>query len=523
MPMKQAILPALLGLLAAAPAAAQVERATFDSSPFSLGTLTERDGALNRDLWEGADAAAVSDLLSAVPTRFEDPAKRMMLRQVLLSPGDGPSGADGALAGLKLLKASEAGYVMEAGALAELTPGLQIQPALSRIVAMRDLYRGNIDSACQRGANLREGRQSPFFVRLRALCYINAGERPAAELTISLAREENVLTARDEQMYASLFSGRPTASFPENALEYAAYRKNLGLFAPGDIETLAPPVVAAAVLDQGLSTQARQAALLRASKENLLPPRDLMTAASQLDGTAIAADIQKVANQPEGSPERGAAIGEVLKAAASDDDAFYLRSQIFGTQIASTASDVATVPFAAEFALAALLGGRFEEAERWMQTVAAEQSIGAERAFLNLAKLYSYRRPGPAQRLAGAIGENLPEPPGAVIDIADPAAQAEANIDLAEQVDRGLTASASGSRAALLLAALGTAGVEATGELAVIRDVLGVGLYSRAEADDLARQAAFRREALAFADRIREDVINQQAYIPRQKPAAPSR
>ncbi|MEM7518422.1 MAG: hypothetical protein AAF368_16055, partial [Planctomycetota bacterium] len=72
----------------------------------------------------------------------------------------------------------------------------------------------------------------------------------------------------------------------------------------------------------------------------------------------------------------------------------------------------------------------------------------------------------------------------------------------------------------LLLAGLGTAGVEASGELAVIRDTLGLSLYDRANAGDLARQAAFRREALAFADRIREDVVNQQAYVPRIKPSA---
>ena len=135
-------------------ASAQVERTSFDTGPFSFGTLTQADGALSQDLWQGSDAALVEDLLESVPVRFDDPVKRMMLRRVLLSPGEGPDGAGAELAGLKLLRAAEAGYVFEAGAVAELMPGLAAAPALSRIVAMRDLYAGDIDRACQRATRI---------------------------------------------------------------------------------------------------------------------------------------------------------------------------------------------------------------------------------------------------------------------------------------------------------------------------------------------------------------------------------
>ncbi|NNU14866.1 hypothetical protein HK107_00835 [Parvularcula sp. ZS-1/3] len=504
-------------------ASAQVERANFDTSPFSLGTLTEQDGALPRTLWEGSEAAFVQEQLFAVPTRFNDPMKRLVLRRVLMSPGNGPQGADARLAGIKLLKAAEAGYVMEAAALAELTPGLPMQPELTRIIAMRDLYRGQFDRACSRGANLREGRQTPFFVKLRAFCYINAGETPAAELTISLAREEGVLTAADERMYAALFSGEAPSRLPENALEYATFRKLIGLFDPDDIALVTPPVVAAVALDAGLSTAAREAALLRAAQDDLLPARELGDAAASLDGTVLASAVTRVRNLPDGSPERAQALGEILVNSRDEPENYLLRTKIFGQELASLQPSVATVPYAAEFALSNLLLRRYQRAEVWMQTVAAEQTIGAERAFLNLAKLYSYLAPNAAQRLAGAIGEELPEPPVPAITIGDDGAADAVEASLSEVTPRAIVAAHSGSEGSMLLAALELSAVSADPRTDEAARTAAEALLDLSGGAALASEAAFRQQALAFAGRLREETINKQAFIPRLKPERPGR
>jgi hypothetical protein len=503
---------------ALSPAAAQVERASFDQSPFALGTLTESDGALSRDLWAGSEAEAVGEQLRNLPTRFDDPVKRMILRRVLLSPGEAPEGADSQLAGLKLLKASEAGYAMEAGGLAELSPGLSTRPSLSRIAAIRDLYRGRIDPACQRGASLREGRQDPFFVRLRAFCYIHTGERAAADLTISLAREEGALSASDERMFSALLAGRPIAEYPESGLQYAAYRKNAGVFAPGDIERLAPSVAAAVVLDEGIAIPAREQALYRAARESLLGDRDLGDAAVNLTGTAAAEEIGRIRGYPEGFSEREVAIGEALLAARSNPDLFLLYTKVFSSEIASLMPQEQTAPFAAEIALASLLNRRFEAAERWMQQLATEQTIGAERAFLNLAKLYGYLRPGAAQRLAGAVGAEISGPKVGEIQIYDPLAARSEDIELAEETSRALRAARSGSRAAMLLSALTSGAIEAEGEAAAIRDRIGSTLYSEANASEFLREAAFTRDALAAVASLRESAIDDEAYVPRLKP-----
>ncbi|MEM9839125.1 MAG: hypothetical protein AAF830_08215 [Pseudomonadota bacterium] len=511
-------------LMLSASAAAQVERANFDASPFALGTLNQADGALEPTLWEGVDAQTLAAQFESLPVRFEDPAKRMMLRRVLLSPGPGPEEATGELAAMKLLKAAEAGYALEAGSVAELSPGLAGRPGLSRVAAIRDLYRGQSDGACGRGATLREGRQDPFFVRLRAFCYIHANERAAAELTLNLAREEGVLSAKDERMFRDLLGGRSPEWLPETGLQYAAYRKLGGILAADDVSAVAPSVAGAMALDRGLSTEARLAALMRSAEDDLLPSRELEEAAAQLRGTKIGDDLFAMEAMVAGSSQKAGAIGASLASVEEDSAAFLLRTKIFSAEIASLTQDIATVPYASELALASLLNRRYSNAERWMQTVAAEQSDGAERAFFNLARLYSYVQPGPAQRLAGAIGEVLDEPPLPPFTVGDPAAQADAPGDLAAQVELGLSAAASGSRASILMAALSTAAVDAdSSEIEIVRDSLGAALYDRAQADEFVREAAFRREALAAVGRLKSDVIAKKPYVPRLKPARNAR
>lgn len=503
-------------------AIAQVERARFDDGSFGLGILTD-DDSLPPSLWQGANARDIQEQLDAVPTVFDDPAKRLILRRVLLSPGDSPRDADEALAGLKLRRAVEAGYVLEAAALAELTSGLAMRPSLAESVAYRDLLLLDYDRACARGAGLREGRQSPFFVRLRAFCYLHTGEAAAAELTISLAKEEDVLSAEDEAALRSLRIGFPTATLPENALQYAAFRKVGGLITASDVPSVTAPVVTAIAMDDSVGDAVRVIALRRAALEDLMPARDLGQVAESVPGTQIAQDVGFIRALPQGSGARAGAIGEALASNLEDPAGFVLRAKIFGTEIASTAPDVATDPYGVEYSLACLLNRRYEAAERWIRSVATREGTGAETAFFNLTKLYGYLQPTAAQRLAGAIGEDLPPPPDIAVDAADRAAQGQLSGNLANVVDNALSAATSGSQASQLLAALGASTVVAEGELARIRDTVAANLYAEAGGYDIAREAAFRSAAMGSASRLRIEAVNPQFYRPRLKPVRTSR
>ncbi|MEM7739603.1 MAG: hypothetical protein AAF225_02235, partial [Pseudomonadota bacterium] len=172
---------------------------------------------------------------------------------------------------------------------------------------------------------------------------------------------------------------------------------------------------------------------------------------------------------------------------------------------------------------ACLLNRRYGAAERWIRSVATRQGTGAETAFFNLTKLYGYLQPTAAQRLAGAIGEDLPPPPDIAVDAADRAAQAQLTGNLANVVDNALSAATSGSQASQLLAALGASTVVAEGELARIRDTVAANLYAEAGGYDIAREAVFRRAALGSASRLRIEAVNPQFYRPRLKPVRTSR
>jgi hypothetical protein len=74
-----------------------------------------------------------------------------------------------------------------------------------------------------------------------------------------------------------------------------------------------------------------------------------------------------------------------------------------------------------------------------------------------------------------------------------------------------------------VLVALAAAGVEADGELEVVRDAVAANLYAETPAAEVAREAAFRREALAFAPKLREETFDQGEYVPRLKPSMQDR
>ncbi|MEE4209320.1 MAG: hypothetical protein V2I43_08655, partial [Parvularcula sp.] len=276
-------------------------------------------------------------------------------------------------------------------------------------------------------------------------------------------------------------------------------------------------------VDPGVATSARETALRRAAREDLLPSRELGEALAMLSDTPLGGAIAATRDLPRASERFHTEIGRLLDSAKGDADAFLLTAKIFEDDIAALELSEGTRPFSAELALAALLTRKFDAAERFMQAVASEQTLGSDRAYLNLARLYAYLRPSAAQRLAGAIGEELGEVPSARLPIADPAARAIANPGVSEGVDDAITAARSGSIGSSLLVALTAAAVDAEGELELVRDAVATNLYAATPAADIAREAAFRREALAFAPRLREESFEEGAYVPRLKPAGTNR
>ncbi|WP_031554150.1 hypothetical protein [Parvularcula oceani] len=505
-------------------AAAQIETVDLDDSAFALGALTPRTGALPADLWEGADADTVAGLLAALPDRFAEPAYLDLARRVLLSPGEGPEGAGNALAGAKLLAAARLGFYRDAAGLAEIAPGLRTEAALSEVVAYAALLDGDMAEACARGANLRVGRQDPFWLKLRFLCYVENDEGPAADLTLGLLRDQDALTEGDDRLFTALLAGggAQTAVSPANAFQYAAARMAGMPVAPAALGEAPGALVTAIARDAAATSSLRADAIERALALGLLQGEEARTLVSQLGNNALAEEVATVIERDQGSLDQATALAESLRA-ASGWDAYRARAALFADIVEETRPTLGYAPFAGEFALAAMANGQGGAAQRWLRAVLADGTdsttpLPPE----DLLRLYSVLDPDAAERLAERAQLTV-EPVPPTLLFADEAAQA--GTDLAGLLELALSAAHSGSSGAAALAALTGLGTEATEETEAFRTTLvEVMLRQSGHADSIARRLSFDELAAAAVgqgtDETQDDPAEAETGepVPRLKP-----
>lgn len=283
-----------------------VEETTLVRDAFSTGLLTRPEGALASDLWRGANVGRLNYLLSVTPARLPGPALGDALRRVLLSPGDAPEGAGPALGGRKLLALARAGFTEEARTIASLSSAPRNEPYVAEALATADLLSGEVNRACARNAALSSGRDAEFWVKLRILCYVAAGERDAADLTLGLLRESGTLGQTDQALLSALVTGLApkTPPAPETALHLAAMRQ-LGLpIAPNLLENAHAGVLKALARDASADVAARLTAANMAAAMGLFSR----------------AELAGVYDSIEGDPEDLGRVSEI--AAARPDDPY---------------------------------------------------------------------------------------------------------------------------------------------------------------------------------------------------------
>ena len=436
---------------------------SVDDSAFAVGTLTRAEGALGPDLWAGAEAEAVGRLLAALPNRYAEPAYLDLARRVLLSPGQGPSGADNALAGEKLLAAARLGFYREAGELAELAPGLSREPALSKVSAIASLLDGDVPGACARGAGLRAGRADAFFLKLRFVCYVETGESEAADLTLGLMRDQAILTEGDERVFTALATSGSLGSSvsPEDAFQYAAADMLGAQVSEAALSEVPGGVLAAVARDADAPEPLRLAALERALAYGVIGASEGRALAGQLATTALAEDVVLLAAAPRGASAEALALAEALRG-APDWPGFRARVALVAPQLGRAASQ-ATPEDAPILLLAAITAG-LGEASDTLARIAAQDPNG------DPARLDALRRL--AADILVADGEPLPPAP-----LADRLAASGASVP--GLVEGALSAAAARSEGTAALAALVGLGVDAEGEAEDIRAALVADMLER--------------------------------------------
>lgn len=355
-------LAALAALGLAAPALAQsgIEVQSLDAlDPLEVGLP---GAALPMTLWDGSTAdtagAALASLPGASDGAYDSPALRELARAVLVSGGYPPAGARGteALAVARTDRLLAASGVMDAFDLLERTPNLNTTTQLSRQHAELAFAAGEFDRACYTTNALLEGRDTPYWLRARALCLAVDGQNAAAELTAELASGVAPDADFDRLLFA-LTLQQPLSGNPvriETGLSYALSR-------------LAPVEDAALVAPSGTAPAWLREFAAASPLPNFLyssdPAADLERAAT-LDGVEREHLLISVLAQGEDRERAAAALSQLLDDAAAQDD-LLAALQLYGAEVATLPQTAETLGDGVRFTLAAALAGDLRTARAW--------------------------------------------------------------------------------------------------------------------------------------------------------------
>lgn len=365
-----------------------VEEAPLAQDAFSTGTLARGEGALDPNLWKRADPVRVGALLDSAPARPAAPSLGDVLRRTLLSPGPGPQNASPSLGGKKLTALARAGFWEEARTVASLSSAPKNDPYVAQALATADLLEGSVDEACKRNAALSSGRDAPYWVKLRVLCLSLAGQADAADLTLTLLREQGFLSDTDAAILGWAASGvAPKAPpSPATALHLAALK---GLGAPvaaGGLGAADAGVLKSIARDPGIAPATRIDAAMRGAAMGAVRPAELTAIFDSIEvEPADAAKALEAAAARPGDPMTDVLLyhsvremsapeflrdkaGRIAQALALGDTfaRAYATSLLYGEDIVALEGAIVPAKEAARFSLARMSVGDGDGAARWL-------------------------------------------------------------------------------------------------------------------------------------------------------------
>ncbi len=412
-----------------------IESAPLARDAFSTGTLTPATGALPPDLWRGAKPSTLEFLLENLPARPATPAIGEAMRRTLLSPGSAPDGAGAALGGKKLLALARAGFVEEAATIASISSAGRGDPWIGRAEAVRDLLSGNVQNACRRGERLTDGREDPFWVRLRVLCYAAADERDAADLSLGILRDQYGLSSVDDVFLTAAATGAAPKSPPaaETPLQYAIARWLELPVAPGLLASADGGVLAAVAGDATVDSSTRVAAGQRAVAMGVMAPAQFtaMMDSFAFDVVDVGTAGDAARDRPDdpltdallyqsvkemSAPEFLRDKAQRIALALSLADTFYRSyalSVLYADEIAALEGVILAPGEASRFAQARMAVGDSVGAGQWLAAMTGPgASVGAlpegeAMAFIELVNLLSLLDPQTASLIARAADVSL--------------------------------------------------------------------------------------------------------------------
>lgn len=268
-----------------------------------------RDTGLPPTLWRGASLPLVKAVLPILAERPLTPAAAQLARRVLATGAPGPEGAgsDPAFAAARAEALMAQGDPQAAARILARAPGLDRNADLARAAAESALLAGQDGRACEIEEALTDGRDEPYWLRLRAYCQAMAGKTAEAQLTFDLAQSQARDAAFGRLMAAKLAGGGPPGPASlRNGLDLALSR-SLAL----DLSQAKPaPAVAAALSADGPAPLAFDPAAFAP---------DLAGPAAALSGAAplLPADLERLLDAADVKDPKARARGQAAALLAS--------------------------------------------------------------------------------------------------------------------------------------------------------------------------------------------------------------
>lgn len=191
--------------------------------PPDLFAATTGPTGISESLWQGSSADLARTVFPLVAQKPLTLAGAAFAHRLLVTGGQAPDGAeaDADLAAARIGAVLALGDPTGARIMLDRTPGVSASPALSQVSAETQLVLGQTDQACKVGEALTQGKDQPYFRRLRAFCLIRAGAVDEAQLAYDLADAQAKDAIYKRLIGAALFGTAPGAPSLRNGLDLA--------------------------------------------------------------------------------------------------------------------------------------------------------------------------------------------------------------------------------------------------------------------------------------------------------------
>ncbi len=502
--------------IVAGAAIAQIEeRALEQVDILTIAALPGQEGGLDRGLWRGVAADEALRLMRLSPGETRSFTAAAIVARTLRSGGDAPEGADNQPAlGLARLNALfEAGHTDTVARILSGATGVLDDGDYAQLAARARFAAGDARGACLLVRRVEAPQEQGFWARARAACFALSGELPAAELTLSLARDlgaERVDEAFDAWIARAADQGGSPPP-PRDAIELSLAVQAGGPLSAESGAAVSLPAAVGLAVDGRAPIAARLTAAQRAAVHGAIPAEvfgevmratpspnasgtsaALIAAAGDTDGPVVAALLHQAvlaARDRETPADLARALAAALDHADGARD-FIVMARLYRAELGSLPVSREVLAYAPVLAEAATVAGDVAAARRLLEAHAAPP--GEPTALVALEPDQELVRLDPAEQAALEVLIALADGDASGADL-----QATAVRRLNAALALGPDEIANAERDAMLLLALGADNTAALRSAAEAAAADASPLPSTARGALTAMEAASDAQALA--------------------------